>query len=64
MYKGMLDAIGYCSQSIAGQSFSTNSNGEEISDIPPDAGGIFFNSFSKDKKDDGDDFNNLGWLLS
>ncbi len=64
MYKGMLDAIGYCSQSIAGQSFSTNPSGEEISDIPPDAGGIFFNSFSKDKKDDGDDFNDLGWLLS
>lgn len=63
MYKGMLDAIGYFSQSIDGQSFSTNPSGQEISDIPPDAGGIFFNNFSKDKKDDIDDFNDLGWLI-
>lgn len=63
MYKGMLDAIGYVSKSISGGDFSSNpSAGSPGSDIPPDAGGIFFNMREKEKAVDDDD--DIGWLLS
>jgi len=64
MYKGMLDAIGYVSKTINGTDFSSNPASENISDIPPDAGGIFFNDFSSQRDNKSDDFNDIDWLLS
>jgi hypothetical protein len=64
MYKGMLDAIGYVSKTIDGQNFASNPSNAEVSDIPPDAGGIFFNDFSSAKNNQIDDTDDISWLLS
>lgn len=61
MYKGMLDAIGYVSKTINGSGFSSNPS-EDISDVPPEAGGIFFSDFSKNNQDEIND--DIDWLLS
>lgn len=63
MYKGMLDAIGYVSKTIDGHDFASNPSSENISDVPPDAGGIFFNNFS-DNINNQDDKDDISWLLS
>jgi len=63
MYKGMLDAIGYISKTIVGNDFSSNHTNENVSDIPPDAGGIFFNDLSKEQNNQ-DDSDDISWLLS
>jgi len=63
MYKGMLDAIGYVSKTIDGKDFNTNPAAKNVSDVPPDAGGIFFNDFSgsETKTNYNDD---IDWLLT
>ena len=61
MYRGMLDAIGYSSKSLTGDEFNNiQSAGNDVSDTPPDAGGIYFNDLSQDSEDDIDD---IDWLL-
>ena len=63
MYKGMLDAIGYKSTTINGNDFNSNPS-DNISDVPTDAGGIFFNDFSKEKNEERMMENNdIDWLL-
>lgn len=64
MYRGMLDAIGYVAKTIDGQDFSSNPNDPSISDVPPDAGGIFFNDFSNNRDNGVDDRDDVGWLLA
>ena len=65
MYRGMLNAIGYSSQSLDGVAHSTLNEKEkapaDVEDIPPGAGGLFFNDFQEADDDDDDD---IGWLLS
>jgi hypothetical protein len=63
MYKGMLDAIGYAGKSISGKEFAANLSSENVLDTPPDAGGIFFNDFSKNNEIIDDD-SDTSWLLS
>ena len=64
MYKGLLDGMGHSSTDIGGDSHNTLRSKEEeqeMTDVPPQAGGIFFNKVA-DEVDD-DDFNNVNWLL-
>jgi len=64
MYKGLLEGMGHSSTSIDGEAHNTLRPEEEeakVSDVPPDAGGIFLNKVGNDVDDD--DFNNLNWLL-
>ena len=63
MYKGLLDGMGHSSTDIGGDSHNTiQTEAEtEMSDVPPQAGGIFFNKVGNDVDDD--DFNNVNWLL-
>ena len=64
MYKGMLEGIGCVSKSIVGQEHNSNpTSGSTISEIPPGAGGIFFNDLSKDRASVIDDRDDISWLL-
>ena len=61
MYKGMLDAIGFSSTSISGEEFNSIKPSENVSDVPPDAGGIFFSANRGEFNDDDD--NDTSWLI-